>query len=119
MLRWQRIHLKFWKPLFNSWVGRIPWRRDRLPIPVFLDFPCGSAGKESTCNSGDLGSVPGLGSPWVLFPGEGKCYLLIFRPREFCRLNSPWGHKESDTLSNFHFHILSATPHLVPNPLTN
>ena len=28
--------------------------RDRLPTPVFLGFPCGSAGKESTCNT-DLG----------------------------------------------------------------
>ena len=27
----------------------------------FLDFPCGSAGKESTFNAGDLGSIPGLG----------------------------------------------------------
>ena len=32
-----------------------------LPIPAFLDFPCGLAGKESTCNVGDLGSIPGLG----------------------------------------------------------
>ena len=38
-----------------------PWRRDRLPTPVFLGFPCGSAGKESTCNAGDIGSIPGLG----------------------------------------------------------
>jgi len=38
---------------FNSWVGKIHWRRDRLPTPVFLGFPCGSAGKESTCNVGD------------------------------------------------------------------
>ena len=78
MLRWQRIHLKFWKPLFNSWVGRIPWRRDRLPIPVFLDFPCGSDGKESTCNVGDLGLIPGLGR----YPGEGKgypCSILAWR----------------------------------------
>jgi len=29
-------------------------------------FPCGSAGKESTCNVGDLGSIPGLGR----YPGE-------------------------------------------------
>ena len=50
---------------FNSWVGKIPWRRDRLPTPVFLGFPCGLAGKESTCNVGDLGSIPGLGRfPW-------------------------------------------------------
>ena len=30
-------------------------------------FPGGSDGKESTCNSGDLGSIPGSGR----FPGEG------------------------------------------------
>ena len=35
--------------------------RDRLPTPVFLGFSCDSAGKESTCNVGDLGSTPGLG----------------------------------------------------------
>ena len=31
-------------------------------------FPCASAGKESTCNAGDLGSIPGLGRS----PGEGE-----------------------------------------------
>ena len=35
------------------------WRRDRLTTLVFLGFPCGSAGKESACNVGDLGSNPG------------------------------------------------------------
>ena len=45
-----------------------PWRRDRLPTPVFLGFPCGSADKESSCNTGDLGLIPGLGRA----PGEGK-----------------------------------------------
>ena len=53
---------------FNSWVKKIPWRRDRLPIPVFLGFPCGSAGKESAYNVGDLGLIPGFGRS----PGEGK-----------------------------------------------
>ena len=43
-------------------------RRDRLPTPVFLGFPCGSAGKESACNVGDLGSIPALGRS----PGEGN-----------------------------------------------
>ena len=55
-------------------LGKIPWRRDRLPTPVFLGFPCGSAGKESACNVGDLGSIPGLGR----FPGEGKGYPLQY-----------------------------------------
>ena len=31
-------------------------------------FPCGSDGKESACNAGDLGSIPGLERS----PGEGK-----------------------------------------------
>ena len=37
-------------------------------------FPGSSAGKESTCNAGDLGSIPGLGKS----PGEGKGYLLQY-----------------------------------------
>ena len=42
-------------------------------IYAFLGFPDGSAGKESTCNVGDLGLIPGLGRS----PGEGKgCPLL-------------------------------------------
>ena len=36
----------------------------------FLGFPCGSAGKESACNMGNLDLIPGLG----IFPGEGKGY---------------------------------------------
>ena len=35
---------------------------------VQIGFPCGSAGKESTCNAEDMGSNPGLGRS----PGEGK-----------------------------------------------
>ena len=55
-----------------SWVGKIHWRRDRLPTPVCLGFPCGSAGKESACNEGELGLIPGLGRS----PGEGEGYPL-------------------------------------------
>ena len=64
----QQGSLQCRRPQLNSWVGKIPWRRNRLPTPVFLDFPCGSAGKESACNAGDLGSIPGLGR----CPGEGN-----------------------------------------------
>ena len=34
---------------------------DRLPTLVFLGFPSGSDGKESSHNVGDLASIPGLG----------------------------------------------------------
>ena len=54
------MHLKCRRPQFDSWVGKIPWRRDRLPTPVFLGFPGGSAGKESPCKVGDWGLIPGL-----------------------------------------------------------
>ena len=37
-----------------------------------LGFPCGSAGKESACNAGDMGLIPGLGRS----PGEGEGYPL-------------------------------------------
>ena len=67
-----RICLQCRRPRFNSWVRKIPWRRDRLPTPVFLGFPCGSAGKESARNAGDLSSIPGLGRS----PGAGKGYPL-------------------------------------------
>jgi len=53
--------LQYRRPQFDSWVGKIHWRKDRLPTSVFLGFPCGSAGKESACNVGDLGLIPGLG----------------------------------------------------------
>ena len=51
-----------------------PLEKDRLPTPVFLGFPGGSAGKESACNVGDLGSIPALGR----FPGEGKGHPLQY-----------------------------------------
>ena len=51
-----------------------PLGRDRLPTPLFLGFPCGSAGKEFACNVGELGSIPGLGGS----PGKGKGYPLQY-----------------------------------------
>ena len=42
-------------------VGKIPWRRDRLPTPVFLGFPGGSDSKESAYPAGKPNSIPVLG----------------------------------------------------------
>ena len=58
----------------DSWVGKIHCKRDRLPTPVFLGFPRGSAGKEFACNVGDLGSISGVGR----FLGEGKGYPVQY-----------------------------------------
>ena len=96
---WWRICLQCRRPQFNFLVGKIPWRKDRLPPPVFWGFPGGSDGKESACNVGDLGSVPGLGRS----PGGGQGnplqYSCLENPHGQRSLAgySPWGLKESDT----------------------
>ena len=46
-LSWLRIFLQYGRPGFNPWVGKTPWRRERLPTPVF--WP---------------GEFHGLYSPW-------------------------------------------------------
>ena len=66
----------------------------QLPLKPGLGLPCGLAGRESACNGGDLGLIPGLGRS----PGEGKGYPLQYSGLENSMdLYSPWGHKESDT----------------------
>ena len=88
------------RPLFNSWVGKIHWRRDRLPIPVFLGFPCGWTDKESACNARDLGLIPGLGRS----PRERKGYLLQYSGLENSMGCIVHGVAKSWTwLSDFHF----------------
>ena len=82
---------------------------DRLPTPVFLGFPCGSAGNESFCNAGDLGSIPGLGRS----PGERKGYPFHYSGLENSLDYSPWGCKKSDRterLSFFYFYIITLAP---------
>ena len=68
---------------------------------VCLGFPCGLAGKESSCNVGDLGLIPGLGRS----PGEGKGY-----PLQYSGLENSMDYrvhrvaKSRTRLSDFHFH---------------
>ena len=58
-----------------------------------MGFPCGSAGKESAFDAGDLGLIPGLGrSPG----GRKRLPTPVFWPGEFHGLYSPWDCKESD-----------------------
>ena len=65
-------------------------------------FPCGSAGKESACNAGDLGSIPGLGRS----PGEGKDYTVQYSSLEYFMDCIVHGVSKSRTrMSNFHFHF--------------
>ena len=76
----------------------ICWRKDRLSTPVFLGVPGGSAGKESACNVGDLGSILGLGRS----PREGKGYPLLENSME-CIVRGVT--KSRTRLSDSHFHF--------------
>jgi len=69
-------------------MGKIPWRRERLPTAVFLGVHCGSAGKESACNAGDLS--------WEDPLEKERLPIPAFWPGEFHGLHSPWDLKESD-----------------------
>ena len=68
---------------------------------LHLGFPSGSAGKESACNVGDLGSISGLGR----YPAEGKGYPLQYSGLDNSmdcivhRVAKSW-----TQLSNLHFH---------------
>ena len=66
-----------------------------------MGIPGGSAGKESACNTGDLGSIPRLGR----FPGEGNGNTLQYSVLENSMdCNKVHGVSKSRTrLSNFHF----------------
>ena len=77
---------------FLSWEDQL---ENRLPTPVLLGFVGGSAAKESACNVGDLGSIPGIkpvncigDQPWIfigrteaeaeapiLWPPDAKSWL--------------------------------------------
>ena len=62
-------------PWFDSGQGSLPsscapatYQPPRTDHTTFWGFPDGSNSKESTCNAGDLGSIPGLRS----YPGKGN-----------------------------------------------
>ena len=72
---------------------------------VSWGFPDSSAGKESACNVGDLGSIPGLGR----LPGEGNGYPLQYSSLENSMDRGAWQatvhevEKNRTQMSEFHF----------------
>ena len=55
-----------WESGFNPWVGKIPWRRERLPTPVF--WP---------------GEFPGLYNPWGYKESDTDRVTFTSRARAF------------------------------------
>ena len=109
-----------------------------------MGFPGGLAGKESACNSGNLGSIPGyplqlswaslvaqlVKNPpamqetwvpslgWEDSPGEGNGYLLQYSDLENSVDCIVHGVTKSWTqLSKFHFHFLSKKYHVLEDEL--
>ena len=78
-----------------------------IKLLVHWAFLGSSAGKESACNAGDLGSIPGLGRS----PGEGNDLPAPW-PGEFHGLYSPWVAKSRTRLSNFHFTLEHCLVHI-------
>ena len=78
-------------------------KKNNLMLP---SFPGGSDSKESACNGGDLGSIPGLGRS----PGEENGYPFQYSYLEHCMDRRAWwatvhGVAKSQTqLSNWHFY---------------
>ena len=140
-LRRSSVCLQRGRPGFDPWVRKILWRRRWQPTPVFLPgkshgrrSPVGYSpwgcrvrhdwvtslhcnikaslmaqmGKESACNAWDLGSIPGwrewLSTP-VFLPGEshGQRSLVGY---------SPWGHTESEWLTQTDCNINRMKRHL-------
>ena len=82
----------------------LPWEWYHLHI---WGFPGGSAGKESACNAGDLGSIPGLQRS----PGEGMTThssILAWRihGQRILAGCSPGGHKELDVTERLSLHFI-------------
>ena len=103
----------------------VRWKNNSVP-PFLWGFPCGSAGKESACNAGDLGLIPGLGRS----PGEGKGYALQYsglessmdcgvrgvaksrtQLRTFTSLSFPWC---SGFLDSWTWHFVQLLPTSLP-----
>ena len=108
----------WWLPLLHSRVFRsqlsncgsqaqlphgmwnLPGRGTEPLFSAVVVFLCGSAGKETVCNAGDLGSIPGLGKS----PGEGKGYSLQYFGLENSMDCIIHGVSKSETwVSDFHF----------------
>ena len=93
---WQATVLG-WQRVGHDWACTCAWCAIYQWSLNFWGFPCGSAGKESTCNVGHLGSIPGLGGS----PGEGNGYpLLVFWSGGLHGLC----HKELDTTERLPLH---------------
>ena len=100
-------HANHFSPVGYSFISCL--NHFQMHSSLSLGFPCGSDGKESACNEGHLGSIPGLGTS----PGEGNGNPLQYSCLENPTDGGTWwatvhGVAKSWTqLSDFHFTLLN------------
>ena len=94
-------------PISNALMCPLNLSFDNLPWPI----PCGSAGKESTCNVGDLGSIPGLGRS--LEKGKATHFSFGLENFRYCTVHevaksnmTEWPHGPSLLLSLDPSHLM-------------
>ena len=98
-------HANHFSPVGYSFISCL--NHFQMHSSLSLGFPCGSDGKESACNEGHLGSIPGLGTS----PGEGNG-----NPLQYSCLENPHGqrrqrsHRESDTTERLSLSLKSLSP---------
>ena len=90
------------------WIARMGLLYLYFDHSMIMGFPGGSDGKESTCNAGDLGSVPGLGRS----PGRGHASVL-----QYSFLENPYGQRSLEGYSTWNRKELDTTEQL--NTITN
>ena len=107
-LSWKRIRLQCRRPQFNSWVRKIPWRRERLPTPV-------GEGNGTLLQYSCLENPRDGGSWWAAIYGIAQSLIRLKRlssssnPPQYSGLENPMdcivhGVAKSRTrLSEFHF----------------
>ena len=90
----------------NLW---LLWGREirEFGMDIYTLLYGGSDGKESACNAGDLGSIPGLGRSPGEEHGNPPHYSCLENPHGQRSLvgYSPWVHKESDSSKHSTAHI--------------
>ena len=91
----QKTSIRVWDVIYGTY--KVLWR-------TFWSFPGVSESKESICNAGDLGSIPGLGRS----PGEGNSYPSQYSGLENSMDCIVHGVAKSQTwLRDFHFHHIN------------
>ena len=112
-LSWERLHLQCGRPGFNPWIGKIPWRRERLPTPVL--WPGKFHGLYSLWGHKELDTTEqpslalpffGIGMKTDLFQSCGHCWVF-----QIC------SHIECSTFTASSFRIWNSSSGIPSPPL--